>query len=64
MWSLGTPPFANGSAGSCQAIDVGKPSEVLIEALRRPVEEQGYGDWDAPAMAEVTRSNEMLWNYG
>jgi len=26
-----------------QAIDVGKPSEVLIEALRRPVEEQGYG---------------------
>lgn len=26
-----------------QAIDVGKPSEVLIEALRRPVEEEGYG---------------------
>eukprot|EP00931_Biecheleriopsis_adriatica_P114685 TRINITY_DN90600_c0_g1_i1.p1 TRINITY_DN90600_c0_g1~~TRINITY_DN90600_c0_g1_i1.p1 ORF type:complete len:953 (-),score=171.06 TRINITY_DN90600_c0_g1_i1:97-2934(-) len=26
-----------------QAIDVGKPSEVLIEALHRPVEEQGYG---------------------
>ena len=23
---------------------MGKPSEVLIEALRRPVEEEGYGD--------------------
>ena len=28
---------------SAQAIDVGKPSEVLIEALKRPVEEEGYG---------------------
>ncbi|CAJ1352299.1 unnamed protein product [Effrenium voratum] len=26
-----------------KAIDVGKPSEVLIEALKRPVEEEGYG---------------------
>jgi len=32
------------SAGSgVEAIDVGKPSDVLIQALQRPVEEQGYG---------------------
>lgn len=32
-----------GAPVGCEAIDVGKPSEVLIEALRRPVEEEGYG---------------------
>ena len=31
------------TAARVSAIDVGKPSEVLIEALRRPVEEEGYG---------------------
>lgn len=48
----GIPAVGNGtmskaickSAGGGQrAIDVGKPSEVLIEMLRRPKEEAGYG---------------------
>ncbi|CAE7652492.1 PGLP2 [Symbiodinium sp. CCMP2592] len=35
--------ICNSVGADIQAIDVGKPSEVLIEALRRPVEEEGYG---------------------
>jgi len=48
----GIPAVGNGtmsravcsSAGEgFRAIDVGKPSEVLIEMLRRPIEDEGYG---------------------